>query len=82
MISGRTHNIKFQKNSKGRFLIEIRTHLTHSGNGPMAIKSEICYISKNYLTTNDPYHKRVEKNFKIRKLYSPDPDSGSGIPEI
>ena len=48
----------------------------------MAIKSEICYISKNYLTTNDPYHKRVEKKFKIRKLYSPDPDSGSGIPDF
>ena len=57
-------------------------NIAHSGNGPMAIKSEICYISKNYLTTNDPYHKRVEKNFKIRKLYSPDPDSGSGIPDF
>ena len=42
---------------------------------------ELC-ISKNYLTTNDPSLVRIQKIQKIRKFYSPDPDSGSGIPEI
>ena len=55
---------------------------SHSGYGLIALKLVLWYISKNYLTTNDPYCKRVQKNFKIRKLYSPDPDSGSVIPEI
>ena len=45
------------------------------------IKSNIWPISKIYLTTNQPYVIRFQKNKKIRKLYSPDPDSGSGIPE-
>ena len=50
--------------------------------GLTLIKSNEGYISKNYLTTKGPYHKRMFWKIKIRKLYSPDPDSGSGIPEI
>ena len=50
--------------------------------GLTLIKSKLCYISKKYLTTNDPYWNRIQKNFKIRNSYSPDPDSGSGIPKI
>ena len=38
-------------------------------------------FSKKYLTTNNPYRKRIQNNFKIRILYSPDLETGSGIPE-
>ena len=56
--------------------------ITHCTFGPIALKSVVWYISKKYLTTNEPYQKRVQKILKIRKLYSPDPDSGSGIRKI
>ena len=46
------------------------------------IKSNLCYISKNYLTTNDPSWNMIQKILKIRNLYSTDPDSGSGIRKI
>ena len=31
-------------------------------------------FSKKYLTTNNPYRKRIQNFFKIRILYSPDPE--------
>ena len=49
---------------------------THCTFGPIALKSVVWYISKKYLTMNEPYQKRVQKILKIRKLYSPDPESG------
>ena len=51
-------------------------------NWPIALKSVVWYISKNYLTRNEPYLMTFQKIQKIRKLYSPDPDSGSGIRKI
>ena len=47
-----------------------------------SLKSIVWYISINYLTTNEPYQIKIQKFQKIRKTYSPDPESGSGIPEI
>ena len=43
-------------------------------NWPMALKSIVWHILEKYLTTNDPYGIRTQKNFKIRKMYSPDPE--------
>ena len=45
-------------------------------------KSIELQFSKTYLTTKDPFLVRIQKIQKFRKIYSPDPDSGSGIPEI
>ena len=45
-------------------------------------KSIWSYISNNYLTTNEPYLIKFQKFQKIRKLNSPDPDSGSEIRKI
>ena len=55
---------------------------THCVLGLILIKSNIGYISKNYLTTYEPYFISFQKIQKIRKLYSTDPDSGSGIRKI
>ena len=49
---------------------------------PNPHKSIELQFSKNYLTTKDPSLVRIQKIQKFRKIYSPDPDSGSGIPEI
>ena len=49
---------------------------------PNPHKSIELQFSKNYLTTKDPFLVRIQKIQKFRKIYSPDPDSGSGIPEI
>ena len=65
-------------NSLNRRLMQMHTHCIFR---LFLIKSNIWPISKIYLTTNQPYVIRFQKNKKIRKLYSPDPDSGSGIPE-
>ena len=49
---------------------------------PNPHKSIELQFSKNYLTMKDPSLVRIQKIQKFRKIYSPDPDSGSGIPEI
>ena len=49
---------------------------------PNPHKSIELQFSKNYLTTKDPSSVRIQKIQKIQKIYSPDPDSGSGIPDI
>ena len=49
---------------------------------PNPHKSIELQFSKTYLTTKYPSLVRIQKIQKFRKIYSPDPDSGSGIPEI
>ena len=39
------------------------SYLAHSGFGLIALKSVLGYITKNHLTTNDPYYERVQKKF-------------------
>ena len=64
----------------------LKTMLTyaHCVLSQILIKSNVGHVSKNYLTTYEPWPYLIsfQKIQKIRKLYSPGPDSGSGIPEI
>ena len=60
-------------------------HIEEGGQLSIPQNYIIHYVSKisiNYLTTNEPYKIEIRKFQKIRKTYSPDPDSGSGIRKI
>ena len=68
--------------SLGKILIFRNRCSALCGICPNPHKSIELQFSKNYLTTKDPSLVRIQKIQKFRKIYSPDPDSGSGIPEI